>query len=517
MSTAVASPIGLPGLPGFFNFLDNLNDSNPMMIGSPMRRIAKTGFPLVLLLWLAGCAVNPATGQRQLSFMSEAQEIQMGREADPDIVASMGLYPDDALQAYVQELGIELAARSERPDLPWTFRVLDDPLINAFALPGGFIYVTRGILAHFESEAELAGVLGHEIGHVTARHSVNQISRAQLAQLGMGVGMILAPELQKFEGLASASMQLLFLKFGRDDEHEADALGVRYMGRVGYDPAELSGVMAMLGRVTREGGGGPPEWLSTHPNPANREQSILDMADTAQVARDPALVRRDVYRRLLDGMTYGVNPREGFFEGSRFYHPDMAFRIDFPPGWQTANTKTAVQAGSPEQDAVMALTLAEGESPSAALNAFVAQEGMQAGQPSSAPINGIPAAGADFRFTSSDGVIDGRVVFLQHSGTILRFIGFAPSNGWADRRSVVRGALESFAILQDRSKLDVEPARIRLREVPRAMDLTAFLQAEGVPDRADAVRALNRLEGNPSLAAGTVLKVPLGGFLPTGS
>ena len=133
-----------------------------------------------------------------------------------DIVASMGLYPDGDLQAYVQELGEELAARSERPDLPWTFRVLDDPVINAFALPGGYIYVTRGLLAYLDSEAELAGVLGHEIGHVTARHSVNQISRAQVAQLGLGVGMILAPELQQFEGLASASLGLLFLKFGRD-------------------------------------------------------------------------------------------------------------------------------------------------------------------------------------------------------------------------------------------------------------------------------------------------------------
>ena len=298
---------GLPAFPGSLNFLHNLHGTDPMMTGDHMRRTAKAGFPLVLLLWLASCAVNPATGQRQLSLMSEGQEIQMGREADPEIVASMGLYPDEDLQAYVQELGEALASRSERPDLPWTFRVLDDPLINAFALPGGYIYVTRGIMAHFESEAELAGVLGHEIGHVTARHSVNQISKAQLAQIGMGVGMILAPELQQYEWLASASMQLLFLKFGRDDEHQADELGVRYMGRVGYDPAQLSGVMAMLGQVTREGGGGPPEWLSTHPNPENREEAILEMAETAEVALEPALVRRDVYRQLLDGIL-GMGP-----------------------------------------------------------------------------------------------------------------------------------------------------------------------------------------------------------------
>jgi predicted Zn-dependent protease len=132
--------------------------------------------------------VNPVTGQREFVLMTESQEIQMGRDADQDIVRSMGLYEDPELQRYVQELGARMARESERPNLPWTFRVLDDPVVNAFALPGGYIYVTRGIMAHFSSEAELAGVLGHEIGHVTARHGVQQVSRAQLAQLGLGIG-----------------------------------------------------------------------------------------------------------------------------------------------------------------------------------------------------------------------------------------------------------------------------------------------------------------------------------------
>ncbi len=449
--------------------------------------------------------------------MSEGQEIQMGREADPDIVASMGLQPDESIQLYVSGLGAELAARSERPDLPWTFRVLDDPLINAFALPGGYIYVTRGILAHFESEAELAGVLGHEIGHVTARHSVSQINKVQLAQLGLGVGMILAPELQQFEWIASASMQLLFLKFGRDDERQADELGVRYMSRTGYDPAQLSGVMAMLGQVTAEGGGGMPEWLSTHPNPANREEAIREMAAGAEVALDPALVRREEYLPRLNGMVYGKNPREGFFEGSRFYHPDMAFLFDFPDGWEMSNSRQAVQAGSAEGDAMMALTLDEAATPLAALNAFLSQEGMEAGLPSNAPVNGIPAAAADFRFTTPDGLLQGRVAFIAHQETILRFLGVAPASAWAGRQAAVRASLESFGVLSDRSILDVQPARIRVATVPRDMDLTSFLDREGASDRADHVRLLNRLQGNPTLPAGRLLKVPVGGMLPGGS
>ncbi|MBT8396063.1 MAG: M48 family metalloprotease [Gemmatimonadetes bacterium] len=500
-------------LRSFYLFYD-IKGSSPNTSGYLMRLPAKVAFPVVLLLWLVGCAINPATGRRQFSLMSEGQEIQMGRDADPEIVASMGLYPDESLQAYVQDLGTQLAANSERPDLPWTFRVLDDPLINAFALPGGYIYVTRGILAHFESEAELAGVLGHEIGHVTARHSVSQISKQQIAQIGLGVGMILKPELQQYAGLAGASLQLLFLKFGRDDERQADELGVRYMGRVGYDPVQLSGVMGMLGRVTSEAGGGPPEWLSTHPNPANREEDIIEYAADAEVALDPAMVRREEYLPRLDGMTFGANPREGFFEGSHFFHPDMAFQFEFPDGWQTMNSKQAVQAASQEGDAVMALTLAQGATPSVALNEFLSQEGVEAGRSSDDDINGIPAASADFQANTQDGVLQGRVVFLNYGGTLLRFMGFGANDAWQNRRGAVRSSLESFRVLRDRSKLDVEPVRLRVLTVSRAMDLATLLSREGISDRADAVRLLNRLEGNPTLPAGQILKLPVGGVLP---
>jgi predicted Zn-dependent protease len=460
---------------------------------------------------MAACAINPATGERQLSFMSEGQEIEMGRSADPDIVGSMGLYPDESLQAYVQELGESLAASSERPDLPWTFRVLDDPLINAFALPGGFIYVTRGILAHFESEAELVGVLGHEIGHVTARHSVTQMTNAQIAQIGLGVGMILAPELQEYAGLASASMQLLFLKFSRDDEHQADELGVRYMSRLGYDPAQLGGVMTMLGQVSSGSGEGPPEWLSTHPAPENREEAILEMAATAQVARDPALVGREEFIPRLDGMVFGVNPREGFFEGPRFYHPEMAFQLTFPDGWRTANSKESVQAAPQDQDAILALTLAQGDTPAEALSAFLATEGMESGPASNAAINGIPAASAEFRVAVEGGVLQGRVSFLQHGGTVLRLLGYGPAGSWANRRSAVNASIESFQELRDRSKLEVQPARIRIVTLQRPAALDAVLAQQGAEEHADAVRLLNRLEGNPTLPAGRTLKIPVGG------
>ncbi len=484
----------------------------------PSRRPLCGGLAAALagLLLLAACAVNPVTGERQFVLMTESQEIQMGREADRDIVASMGLVPDERLQAYVSELGMTMAGASERPDLPWTFRVVDDPLINAFALPGGFIYVTRGILAHFESEAELVGVLGHEIGHVTARHSVSRISKTQLAAGVWGMGSVLVPELRDYEALAGVGLQLAFLKFSRDDERQSDRLGVRYMAQAGYDPGELSEVMGMLARVTSgEDGSGPPEWLSTHPNPENREETILELAARTPVAAEPPRVRRQEYLSRLEGLVFGNNPREGFFQRQRFLHPEMAFQLDFPAGWRTANTKSAVQAMSPGEDALLVLTLAEAESPGAGVRSFLAQEGVSGGPPSRRTLHGLDRAVADFRHSTQEDTLSGRVTFVAHEGQLFRVLGVATTGAWAESGTVIRRSLDTFRPLTDPEALNVEPARLRILTVGQPMTLDAFLQRHGAPDRAGEVRTLNRLEGNPTLKVGRRLKVPAGGRLPS--
>src|SRR5947199_1083653 len=271
---------------------------------------------LIMLAAAGACAVNPATGSRQLMLISESQEIAMGRDYDKQVAPSIGLYADSRLQRYIQQFGARLAATSERPNLPWSFRVVDDPVVNAFALPGGYIYVTRGILAHLNSEAELAGVVGHEIGHVTARHSVSQLSKQQLAQIGLAVGTIASPDFERFAGLASAGLGVLFLKYSRDAERQADDLGLRYMRRVNYDPREMPHVFEMLTRVSQaQGGGRVPEWLATHPDPENRRSRIeRDIAAGPQSFAGTA-VNRDSYLQRLDGLVFGTNPREGYFKG----------------------------------------------------------------------------------------------------------------------------------------------------------------------------------------------------------
>src|SRR3989337_3253439 len=191
-----------------------------------MKRLIRISYLLGMCVILHSCAKNPVTGKRDFMLLSESQEIAMGQQSDPDIVKFFGLYDDKNLQKFIEEKGQQMAAISHRTNLQYEFKIVDSPVVNAFAVPGGYVYFTRGIMAHFNNEAEFAGVLGHEIGHITARHSVAQQRNALLGQLGLIAGMVIRPEFAQFAEQASQGLGLLLLKFGRDAERESDQLGV---------------------------------------------------------------------------------------------------------------------------------------------------------------------------------------------------------------------------------------------------------------------------------------------------
>jgi len=468
-----------------------------------------------LLLTVAGCAVNPATGQRQLMLVSEGQEIGMGQQADPDIVGAYGLYPDSAIQVYVRGIGGGLAAQSERPSLPWTFRVLDDPVVNAFALPGGFNYLTRGILVYFNSEAEMVAVMGHELGHVTARHGAQQATQQQLAQVGLLAGTILVPKFQDFAGLAQAGLGLMFLSFSRADETQADELGLRYMYRLGYDPREMPKVFAMLESVSQAAGGDRlPQWLSTHPNPENRLQHIDALI--AQLPQDFSgrLIRHNEYIQRLDGMTYGMNPREGFFREGLYLHPDLRFQIQFPAGWKTSNQKSAVLAQSPQQDGLMQLTGAGEATPVAALQTFLSQQGVTSGGISSVSVNGLPAALASFQATTQQATLAGLVAAVQYNNSVYRLLSYSTQASWANYQGVAQAWVRSFRPLTDPAALAVQPLKIQIVRADRAMTLAQFNQR--YPSKVDlaTLARINQLETGASLAAGQLVKRVVGGPVP---
>src|SRR5690349_20129648 len=228
-----------------------------------------------VLLWApSGCARNPVTGKNELSLVSESQEIEMGKQSAQEVAQTIGIYPDPGVNAYVSAIGMKMAKTSERPNLPWEFHIVNDASVNAFALPGGFIYVTRGLMTSINDEAELATVVGHEIGHVTNRHSVQQISKQELAQVGLGVGSLTSSNVAKLAGIASQGLGLLLLKYSRDAENEADLAGFRYAANQNYDVREMVKVFQTLDRVSQASGGGKlPAWLETHPDPGTRIQN----------------------------------------------------------------------------------------------------------------------------------------------------------------------------------------------------------------------------------------------------
>jgi predicted Zn-dependent protease len=465
---------------------------------------------VIVLFTVTSCSVNPTTGKRQLTLISEEQEIAMGKEADGQISQQLGLYPDEELQRYVQDLGSDLAARSERPNLPWTFRVVDDEVVNAFALPGGFIYITRGIMSHLGAEAELVGILGHEIGHVTARDSVNQMSKGMLAQIGLGVGSILSPELASLSGLAQNAMSLLFLKYSRDDERHADESAFRYTGRAGYDPRGLVEVFELLERVgARSEGGGVPSWLATHPQPERRREEAEKVVQSLDVDFDRLQINRESYMKRLDNMVYGSDPRQGYFKGERFYHPEMGFELTFPDGWKTANMRQAVVGQQPQGEAVIALTLAAETDPQAAARAFAAQ-GITPAREWRDRIGGQRAVSYYFSADLQGTPIGGLAVFLDHDNKVFRLLGYTTQARWDNHRNAFENSLDSFRRVTDRRILDVEPMRVEVERLDRPTTVARLADRRDVPVSVEELALMNNVDPEEELAAGDWVKIVVG-------
>jgi len=463
---------------------------------------------------VAACATNPVTGKSELSLVSEQQEIQMGQQGAQQVAQEVGLVKDQALQNYLQTVGSGIASKSERPNLPWTFRAVDDPSPNAFALPGGYVFVTRGLLDLMNNEAELASVLGHEIGHVTARHSVHQMSEQQLAQLALGVGAILSPTVAQLGGAASQGLGLLFLKYSRDDERQADDLGFRYALNQGYDVRYMDDVFRSLQRLGEASKESPlPSWLATHPGEAERIQTIdskLAQLQPAQLANTKVNARE--YLQRVNGLVYGADPRNGFFQGNTFYHPDLRFQISLPSGWQGQNLSQAVIAVSPQQDGIIQLTLAQGNSPEAAARAFLSQQGIQPGQASQQTVNGVPAVASTFQAQTEQGVIQGLAAFFTYNGATYQVIGYAPAQRFGAYESAFRQSLGSFAPVTDSRVLNVQPKKLNVVSLPQQMTLAEFAQRNPSTIPLAELAIVNQVEDpNKALPAGTPVKQVTGG------
>lgn len=472
--------------------------------------LSRLGLFLVLII-LSGCAMNPVTGRKQFVMMSEAQEIAMGKESDPQIMAFFGSYEDPRLQRFINEKGQEMVKVSHRSKLAYEFKIVDSPVVNAFATPGGYVYFTRGIMANFNNEAEFAGVLGHEIGHITARHSVIQQRNAMLGQLGIIAGVILVPELSKFVEPLSAGMQLALMSFGRDAERQSDKLGVEYSSRIGYDASEMAEFFKTLERNDQVAGGDKvPEFLSTHPSPEERNATVAKLATEwkNKLKLTNANVNRDSYLKLIDGLIVGEDPKQGFVENNIFYHPSMKFEFSIPSGWKLQNTPQQVQMAPDNGEALLMLTIGGKSSLEETANQILAQYKLVLVESKKETINGLNSILMIADQKQEKGTIRVLSSLIQYDGNMYSLMGISELSKFTNYQSAFLSTIRNFKSLTNSEKINRKPDVIRIKTVPQSMTVQAAFQNFNMPaSRYEALAILNGMLLDEKLSKGTLIKV----------
>ncbi len=461
---------------------------------------------------LAGCTVNPATGRQSFTgFLSPASEADIGRQHHGEILEAFGgAYEDPELARYVASVGQLLASTSERASLAFTFTVLDTPIVNALALPGGYVYVTRGLLALADNEAELASVLAHEIGHVAARHTAERYSQAVLANIGLiGVGIATGGAFADALGTGAAA----YLQgYSRDQEYEADILGVRYLARAGYQPAAMSSFLAALAaadRLDAELAGRPEaaaafDIMSSHPRTADRVGRAVAAAGVAAVANP--MLERDAYLAQIDGLLYGDAPEQGYVRGRRFLHPAQGFAFEVPPGFHMMNGPGRVIAHGPQDSAIafdsapptdrdMASYLTEDWGRNIALDGVETLE-----------VNGYEAATGIVTVRGGGGETDVRLVAIRfEDGNVYRFVFVTPPAVTQQLALELRRTTYSFRRLDPGEAAALRPQRIAVMTAGPGDTVERLARRMPFEDRREErFRVLNGLVAGERLGPGPV-------------
>ncbi len=474
------------------------------------------GFVFILFLFagfiglLSSCAVNPVTGKQELMFLSEKDEIQLGRETDAEIIKQYGIYEDSKLTVYLNKIGHRLAKVSHRPQLTYQFKIIDSSVVNAFAVPGGFVYLSRGILAVLNSEAELSSVMGHEIGHITARHSAKQYTKAQLAQIGLGIGSIFLDS-SLITSLAQLGVGMLFLRFSRDNEREADDLGVEYASKVGYDATQFAHFFETLERMKPGSDrSGLPGWFSTHPSPEDRVKAVRLKAKEWQskLGLRDYRVDRDRYLREIDGLVYGEDPRQGYVDENLFFHPQLRFQFPVPLQWKLTNRPSQVEIVSEGQDAMMLLFIAGEPSSKEAARSFVSKTGATVVRSESVLVNGLSSQRLVSDIRTNKGVFRLLSYFIEKDRKVYAFHGLTSVERFQRYQGFFDHTMRQFKDLTDPKRIHVKPDRIRLHAVRRVESLESQLRALGLPqEKMKEVALLNGMEIQQTLSTNTLIKV----------
>ena len=468
-------------------------------------------FVIAVVAW--GCATNPATGRREVMLMSEADEIQLGRKSDTQVREQMGLVQDANLQKYVSTVGARLARSAHRPSLPWTFAVVDEQAVNAFALPGGFIYLTRGILPFLRDEAELAGVLGHEIGHVDARHSARAYSNQTLAGGGLALLGIFVPETRSVQGLASAGLSLAFLKFGREDELEADRLGVGYSSTSGWDPRGIPGMLNTLAQLDAANGTsrGVPNWALTHPPAADRVAKVRETvaATTAGGSTNPA-----EFEKYLDGLVFGDSREKGMVRDNEFLHPVLRFALRFPQGWEIINTDEQVAAREDESGgSVILLQLTSGSgSVQQVAAAQMSKSGWTELSGERTTVNGLEAFIGTYEAVVDNQRMTTRAAHIRSGQQTYVVAGLAPASSFSGARRTFESAIGTFRALSRDEADRIQPSRVDFYTARGGDTWDSIARTQSGAIKASTLAIMNGSDPGTQPRAGQRLRIVVAGF-----
>jgi predicted Zn-dependent protease len=443
---------------------------------------------------LAGCTVNPATGEQSFTgFMGPEDEARIGAEEHPKILKQFGgVYTERDLNAYVRRVGQSLAAVSDRPDIRFTITLLNTNIVNAFASPGGYVYVTRGLLALAENEAEMAGVLAHEIGHIVARHSAQRYSGAVATNLGLAILGIGAQAVGAPPGLGDLSgvlAQGYLMKFSREQELESDMLGVRYLARAGYDPnamtsffRKLEAHAALQAKISGRKDADDFNIMATHPRTTDRINQAINLVQTAPVSR--ARVERTTYLNRIDGMLFGDDPKQGVIKGRTFIHPGLRFSFTVPNGFVLHNGATQVGAKGPS-DALIVFDIARNALASDAktLNDYLAYswaKGLRLINVKRITISGLEAVTAETSINASGGTHDLRLVAIRgNADRIYRLRFLTPPQLTRKLAADLQRTIYSFRRLSAAQAAAVKPLRVRIVSVASAGQIAGLVK--GMP------------------------------------
>lgn len=470
---------------------------------------------LAVLLFLQSCAVtNPVTGKKNFLVMSEQEEIALGQSSDPQVVAEFGSYDDPKLQAFLNEKGQEMVKVSHRPTLPFHFRVVDSDVVNAFALPGGYVYFTRGILAHFNNEAEFAGVLGHEIGHVTARHGALSQRGQLLGTLGLIGVLIAVPGAAQFAEPLSQGMQLLLLKNSRDHESQSDELGVEYSTKIGYDAHQMAEFFQTIDRISGGPEGRVPNFLSTHPNPLDRFKRVGELADAEQKKANNfnLAVNRDSYLRRIDGIVYGPDPKQGYEYNNAFYHPTLKFQFPIPTSWKLQNSPQQVVMAPSDGKAAIIFNVAAEKALRDAATKTISKDSLKLIDSQNITVNGMPAIAMVAEQTSrtQQGTQTLRISIycIQYDNLVYRFYGLAAAADYNTYSNTFTNTFRSFRELTDPARINVYPERIRIKTINRTQTLAEALRSYGTEEkRLEELAILNGMQQKDQVTPGMLIKV----------